>query len=58
MVSAVPGVEAVRDSGLPVGTLFTATIDPSLNEDAYIVPGLGDAGDRLYGPRNIDLDDM
>jgi uracil phosphoribosyltransferase len=58
MVSAVPGVEAVRDSGLPVGHLFTATIDPSLNEDAYIVPGLGDAGDRLYGPRNIDLDDM
>ncbi|AGP31429.1 uracil phosphoribosyltransferase [Corynebacterium terpenotabidum] len=58
MVSAVPGVEAVRDSGLPVGRLVTATIDPSLNEDAYIVPGLGDAGDRLYGPRNIDLSDL
>lgn len=58
MVSAVPGVEAVRDSGLPVGRLFTATIDPGLNEDAYIVPGLGDAGDRLYGPRNIDLDEL
>ena len=35
--------------------LVTATIDPQLNDDAYIVPGLGDAGDRLYGPRNIDL---
>ena len=56
MVSAVPGVEALRDSGLPVGRLVTATVDPSLNGDAYIVPGLGDAGDRLYGPRNIDLD--
>ncbi|WP_417287989.1 uracil phosphoribosyltransferase [Corynebacterium variabile] len=58
MVSAVPGVETVRDSGLPVGRLITATIDQGLNEDAYIVPGLGDAGDRLYGPRNIDLDEL
>ncbi len=54
MVSAQPGVDALADSGLPV-RLVTATIDPSLNEQAYIVPGLGDAGDRLYGPRNIDL---
>lgn len=54
MVSAQPGVDALANSGLPV-RLVTATIDPALNEDAYIVPGLGDAGDRLYGPRNIDL---
>ncbi|MDO4685689.1 MAG: uracil phosphoribosyltransferase [Corynebacterium sp.] len=54
MVSAQPGVDALADSGLPV-RLVTATIDPELNEDAYIVPGLGDAGDRLYGPRNIDF---
>ncbi|GGG75651.1 uracil phosphoribosyltransferase [Corynebacterium pelargi] len=54
MVSAQPGVDALAASGLPV-RLLTATIDPELNEDAYIVPGLGDAGDRLYGPRNIDL---
>lgn len=54
MVSAQPGVDALAESGLPV-RLVTAVIDPSLNEDAYIVPGLGDAGDRLYGPRNIDL---
>ena len=32
-------------------TLFTATIDDRLNEIAYIVPGLGDAGDRQFGPR-------
>lgn len=54
MVSAQPGVDALERSGHPV-RLVTATIDPALNEDAYIVPGLGDAGDRLYGPRNIDL---
>ena len=55
MVAAEPGVQALKDADLPVTRLVTATIDPSLNEDAYIVPGLGDAGDRLYGPRNIDL---
>lgn len=55
MVAAVPGVEAVRDSGYPVKQLVTATVDPELDDNAYIVPGLGDAGDRLYGPRNIDF---
>ena len=30
-------------------TLVTASIDAHLNERAYIVPGLGDAGDRLFG---------
>lgn len=54
MVSAQAGVDALANSGLPC-RLVTATIDPELNENAYIVPGLGDAGDRLYGPRNIDL---
>jgi uracil phosphoribosyltransferase len=29
--------------------VVTAAIDPKLNEVGYIVPGLGDAGDRLYG---------
>ena len=54
MVSARQGVDKLRAHGGPV-RLVTATIDPDLNEQAYIVPGLGDAGDRLYGPRNIDL---
>ncbi|MCP1388278.1 uracil phosphoribosyltransferase [Corynebacterium sp. TA-R-1] len=54
MVSAQPGVDRLAAHGGPV-RLVTATIDPALNENAYIVPGLGDAGDRLYGPRNIDL---
>lgn len=54
MVSAQPGVDKLASLGVPL-RLVTATIDPELNEDAYIVPGLGDAGDRLYGPRNINL---
>lgn len=35
----------------PEMRVFTATIDERLNEIAYIVPGLGDAGDRQFGPR-------
>jgi uracil phosphoribosyltransferase len=31
--------------------VFTATIDERLNDIAYILPGLGDAGDRQFGPR-------
>lgn len=58
MISAQPGVDALVKSGIPVKKLVTAVIDPALNEDAYIVPGLGDAGDRLYGPRNIDLEEL
>ena len=50
VLCAPEGIELVRDSGL-AATLVTATIDDSLNEDAFIVPGLGDAGDRLFGPR-------
>ncbi|CAM4292530.1 uracil phosphoribosyltransferase [Corynebacterium hadale] len=54
MVSAQPGVDKLQAHGGPI-RLITAAIDPSLNKQAYIVPGLGDAGDRLYGPRNIDF---
>ena len=31
--------------------VFTAAIDDHLNEKGYIVPGLGDAGDRMYGTK-------
>ena len=54
VVSAQPGVDRLAEMGVPL-RLITAAVDPALNEDAYIVPGLGDAGDRLYGPRNIHL---
>jgi uracil phosphoribosyltransferase len=49
-LAAPDGVSALEGSGLPV-RLFTASIDERLNENAYIVPGLGDAGDRQFGPR-------
>lgn len=45
---APEGIAAVEDSGIDV-TLFTASVDERLNENAYIVPGLGDAGDRQFG---------
>ncbi len=49
-LAAPDGVAALEASGLPV-RLFTASVDERLNENAYIVPGLGDAGDRQFGPR-------
>ena len=37
--------------GAPIRELYTAAIDSHLNELGYIVPGLGDAGDRMYGTK-------
>ncbi|GGN56138.1 uracil phosphoribosyltransferase [Actinoplanes lobatus] len=48
VLAAPEGVDRLRDSGLPL-RLVTASIDQGLNEKAYIVPGLGDAGDRQFG---------
>ncbi|MFK8023284.1 MAG: uracil phosphoribosyltransferase [Ilumatobacter sp.] len=45
---APEGIAAVEASGVDV-TLFTAAVDERLNENAFIVPGLGDAGDRQFG---------
>jgi uracil phosphoribosyltransferase len=50
VVVAPEGIVAVEKVA-PEMTLFTATIDDCLNDAAYIVPGLGDAGDRQFGPR-------
>jgi uracil phosphoribosyltransferase len=50
VVCAPEGIAAV-EKVVPHARLFTATIDEGLNEVAYIVPGLGDAGDRQFGPR-------
>jgi uracil phosphoribosyltransferase len=47
-LAAPEGVAALRDSGLPV-RVVTASVDERLNDSAYIVPGLGDAGDRQFG---------
>jgi uracil phosphoribosyltransferase len=45
---APEGIAAVEACGIDV-TLFTATVDERLNDQAFIVPGLGDAGDRQFG---------
>ena len=47
-VAAVPGVERLTREH-PDVNFYAAAVDPELNDDAFIVPGLGDAGDRLYG---------
>ena len=48
VLAAPEGVDRLAKSGLPL-RLITASIDEGLNDKAYIVPGLGDAGDRQFG---------
>jgi uracil phosphoribosyltransferase len=48
ILAAPEGIERLEGTGL-VDRLVTASVDERLNEDAFIVPGLGDAGDRLFG---------
>lgn len=50
VVCAPEGIAALEKAA-PEVRLFTAAVDEGLNEAAYIVPGLGDAGDRQFGPR-------
>lgn len=50
VVCAPEGIAALEKAA-PDIRLLTATVDDGLNEIAYIVPGLGDAGDRQFGPR-------
>lgn len=47
-VAAPEGLTRLENSGLPL-RVVTASVDERLNEHAYIVPGLGDAGDRQFG---------
>lgn len=49
VVAAPEGIAALENV-VPNARLFTTAIDSGLNEAAYIVPGLGDAGDRQFGP--------
>lgn len=48
VIAAPEGVERVLDAD-PDVQLYLASVDQGLNEQAYIVPGLGDAGDRIFG---------
>jgi uracil phosphoribosyltransferase len=50
LVAAPPGVERLAHDH-PDVPIYCAALDRGLNENAYIVPGLGDAGDRLFGTR-------
>ncbi|MCQ2429266.1 MAG: uracil phosphoribosyltransferase [Clostridia bacterium] len=48
LVAAPEGVKVVQEQH-PDVEIFCAALDDHLNENAYIVPGLGDAGDRIFG---------
>lgn len=50
IIASEEGVEALHKAH-PDVAIFCASVDPILNEDSYIVPGLGDAGDRLFGTK-------
>ena len=50
LVSAPEGVKKVQDDH-PDVDIYTAALDEKLNEHCYIIPGLGDAGDRLFGTK-------
>ncbi|WP_414828162.1 uracil phosphoribosyltransferase [Alteromonas sp. H39] len=50
LVAAPEGIKAVTDAH-PDVDIFTASIDDKLNEQGYILPGLGDAGDKIFGTR-------
>ncbi|ACK42092.1 MULTISPECIES: uracil phosphoribosyltransferase [Dictyoglomus] len=50
IISAPEGIEALKNSH-PDVDIYTAAIDEKLNDHGYIIPGLGDAGDRLFGTK-------
>lgn len=50
LIAAPEGIKEVQEAH-PDVDIYLANIDEKLNEDAYIIPGLGDAGDRLFGTK-------
>lgn len=50
LVAAPEGVKALEKAH-PDVDIYTAALDEKLNDKGYIVPGLGDAGDRLFGTK-------
>ena len=50
IIGAPEGVEAVKKAH-PDVDIYLAAVDEKLNENAYIIPGLGDAGDRIFGTK-------
>ncbi len=51
LVAAPEGVKTLSDAH-PGLAIYVASLDSHLNENAYIVPGLGDAGDRIFGTKH------
>ncbi|WP_294035345.1 uracil phosphoribosyltransferase [uncultured Moraxella sp.] len=52
LVAAPEGVRAVNEAH-PDVKIYTAALDSHLNEDGYIIPGLGDAGDKIFGTKQL-----
>lgn len=50
LIAAPEGIKKVHEQH-PESDIFIAALDPGLNDHGYIVPGLGDAGDRLFGTK-------
>ena len=50
IIAAPEGIKAVQEAH-PDIDIFIGTVDEKLNENGYIVPGLGDAGDRIFGTK-------
>lgn len=50
LIAAPEGVKAMQEAH-PDVDIYVAALDERLNENAYIIPGLGDAGDRLFGTK-------
>lgn len=51
LVAAPQGIDVLKKEMPKIDTLWIASIDEGLNENAYIVPGLGDAGDLAFGEK-------
>ncbi|WP_166260887.1 uracil phosphoribosyltransferase [Marinobacter salicampi] len=54
LVAAPEGIEKVRQTH-PEVSIYTASIDERLNDKGYILPGLGDAGDMIFGTKQKDV---
>jgi uracil phosphoribosyltransferase len=55
LVAAPEGIKRIHDAH-PEVQIFTASVDERLNEQGYIIPGLGDAGDKIFGTKQKDVD--
>ena len=54
LVAAPEGIKRVNELH-PDVEIYTASVDERLNEQGYIIPGLGDAGDKIFGTRQKDV---